>query len=89
MVRRIGSLNTGPAIALLVRALGASNNADEQLVILRGIDRALAGRRRVSPPAEWPAVFGKIAGNGDERLRSEATALGVKFGDAKAMSALA
>jgi putative heme-binding domain-containing protein len=87
MVRRVGSLNTGPAIALLVRALGASNNAEEQLVILRGIDRALAGRRRVSPPAEWRAVLEKIAGNGDERLRSEAMALGVKFGDENAMSA--
>jgi putative heme-binding domain-containing protein len=87
MVRRVGGLNTGPAIALLVRALGASNNADEQLVILRGIDRALAGRRRVSPPTEWPAVLEKIAGNGDERLRAEAMALGVKFGDENAMTA--
>jgi putative membrane-bound dehydrogenase-like protein len=87
IVRRIGTLNTGPAIALLVRALGESSDAEERLVILRGIDRALAGRRRVAPPDDWPAVFGKMVDSGNERLRSEATALGVKFGDAKAMSA--
>jgi putative membrane-bound dehydrogenase-like protein len=87
MVRRIGSLNSGPAIALLVRALGKSTDDLEKLVILRGIDRALAGRRRVEPPAEWTAVYGKIVKGRNEGLQSEATALGVKFGDSAAMDA--
>ena len=47
MLRRIGSLDTPAALAALVRALGKSSDADEQLAILRGIRSALAGQRRV------------------------------------------
>jgi putative membrane-bound dehydrogenase-like protein len=88
MLRRIGGLDAPVALPLLVRALEKSTDVDEQLAILRGMDRGLAGRRRVEPPAEWPAVYRKLAARGNSTLRSEATALGVKFGDRAAMSAL-
>ena len=65
------------------------SDADEQLAILQGIDRGARratprrAARRTGPPctASWPV-------NGRRSCDREATALGVTFGDAAAMSAL-
>ena len=88
MLRRIGNLGTPSALGSLVRALGKSSDADEQLVIVRGIRRALAGQRRVEPPAEWPGVYSQIAKNGNDALRWETQGLGVTFGDTAATEAM-
>lgn len=88
LLRRIGSLDSPAALGLLVRALGRSQKAEERLAILQGIDRGLTGRRRVEPPAEWAGVYRKLAAGDDRALRAQVTALGVKFGDPSAMSAL-
>ncbi len=81
MLRRIGSLESNAGLPVLVRALGQSAVDDEQLVILRSARSALAGQRRVDPPAEWAKVYPKLAESKSKDVRSEATALGVFFGD--------
>ena len=57
MLRRIGSLKANSGLAAIVRALGKSNDTDEQLTILKAVRSALAGQRQVKPPAEWAAVY--------------------------------
>ena len=75
-------------LAALVDALDKSADADEQLAILQGIRNGLEGRRRVEPPAEWAAVYGKLMASATKPVQTEATALGVTFGDAAAMDAM-
>ena len=47
MLRRIGSLKANAGLAVLVRAVWQSNDADEQLTIVARVRNALAGQRRV------------------------------------------
>lgn len=86
MLRRIGSLGTPASLAALVRELGKTSDAAEQAIILRGIRGALAGQRRVEPPAEWAAVFKNVTQGDNPEVRSQALALAVTFGDESAMN---
>ncbi|HEX3602398.1 MAG TPA: PVC-type heme-binding CxxCH protein, partial [Lacipirellulaceae bacterium] len=88
MLRRIGSLERNAGVAVLVNGLGKSDNADEQLTIIRALRSSLTGQRRVKPPGDWPAVYAKLAQNESAELKHEADALGVAFGDTKAMDSL-
>jgi putative heme-binding domain-containing protein len=88
MLRRIGSLDSGKGIALLVGALDRSDKDAERLVILKSIRIASEGQRRVEAPREWGAVYAKLAKSAGEDVQAEATTLGVKFGDEAAMVAL-
>ncbi len=88
MLRRIGSLKGNAGVPVLVRALGESHDGDEQLTILRAVRTALAGQRRVSPPAEWTAVYERLSRDSRDDVRNEATALGVTFGDPAAMASM-
>lgn len=87
MLRRIGSSDAAASLAALVRGLGKSDEPELQLTFLTAIRAALQGQRQVDAPADWPAVYAKIAGSSNEQVRLQATALGVTFGDAKAMDA--
>jgi putative membrane-bound dehydrogenase-like protein len=87
MLRRIGGLKDNAGIAVLVRALGKSDDDDVRLVVLRGIRAALAGQRQVNAPAEWATVYSKLADSKDA-VRKEAVALGVLFGDKAAFETL-
>ncbi|MCC7474600.1 MAG: DUF1080 domain-containing protein [Pirellulales bacterium] len=88
MLRRLGDLERGRGLAVLVRGLGKSTEVEEQRIIARTLRGALAGQRRVTPPANWRAVHEKLGGNGDLALMSEVNAIGVAFGDESAMSTL-
>ncbi len=88
MLRRIGSLEANAGLAVLVGGLGKTSDAEEQLTIVRGLRTALAGQRRVKPPAEWAAVYRKLAKSENALLTSDVDALGVAFGDAAAMDSL-
>jgi putative membrane-bound dehydrogenase-like protein len=88
MLRRIGSLKENRGVAVLVRALGNSNDAEEQLTILKSTRAALAGQRHVEPPVEWPAAYRSVSQSSNQDVRREATALGVTFGDMDAFQAL-
>jgi putative membrane-bound dehydrogenase-like protein len=88
MLRRIGSLEHSEGLAVLSTALGESGNLEEQLTIVRSLRSALAGQRRATPPAEWAAVYQKLARSDRAELMLEVNAVGVAFGDATAMNTL-
>ncbi|WP_428305967.1 PVC-type heme-binding CxxCH protein [Lacipirellula sp.] len=88
MIRRIASIDSPEALATLVQAVAESDNAGEQLELIAGMRTALQGQRQVAQPKSWPAAAAKAAKSSDEKVRREATALGVTFGDKDAMAAL-
>lgn len=88
LARRVGSVGTPEALAALVRELGRSNGSESRATFLAGIEEGLRGRRRVAMPAEWPAVFARLASDPDRTVRGRATALGLLFGDPQARAAL-
>ncbi len=85
MLRRIGSADTSASLAVLVEGLGKTSESALQLTFLNGIRAALRGQRRVQPPAEWKAVYQNVSKSVDPRVRLQATALGVTFGDESAL----
>lgn len=86
MLRRIGRLGTPESLAVLVDALGNSQSDDERLSILSAIRDALKGRRRSEPPESWSRVYAKLIG-AHKTVRTQATAIGVSFGDPSALKA--
>jgi putative membrane-bound dehydrogenase-like protein len=90
MLRRIGSLDQNRGIAVLVRALDKSTEAEEQLAILKAARTALSGQRHVKAPEDWETAFAKISSGASGRadVRTEATALGVTFGDRQALKSM-
>jgi putative membrane-bound dehydrogenase-like protein len=88
MVRRIGSSNADKALQLLVEGLGEAKGTAEQVAFLRGLNRALVGRRQVQPPAAWAAVYRGVSKSDDAEVRSQALSLAVTFGDKAAMARL-
>lgn len=87
MLRRLASIDTPEVLAALITALGESNDDAEQLAILSAVRQALEGQRLVTPPASWPQVYAKLKSSASHATQAEATALGVKFGDATAIAA--
>ena len=69
-------------VAVLVDVLAASDDADVQLDILKGINAAMEGRRKVTPPAGWANVRAKLLGSASRDVRAQAQSLAVVFGDA-------
>jgi putative membrane-bound dehydrogenase-like protein len=88
MLRRIGSLKANSGLPVIVQALGKSNDADEEFTILNAIRTALVGQRRVKPPADWANIYHKLTNGTPDNVKSEATAVGVVFGDAAALKAM-
>jgi putative membrane-bound dehydrogenase-like protein len=88
MIRRVGSSGLDEVLELLVRELGTAKDSGIQLSYLRGLQQALVGRRQVTMPKSWPAVYKKlrISDRGEVRQRSQA--LGVTFGDPAAFVVL-
>jgi putative membrane-bound dehydrogenase-like protein len=88
MTRRIASIGTGPALALLVRDLARATDGTRRLEILREMNEALKGRRTVEMPLEWAAAYKTLVNDRDAEVRSQATALGVTFGDPAAFETM-
>ena len=86
MVRRIGAIADAAAIAHLVERLGEVESADNQQLFLDGIRQALRGRRQVPMPTAWPAVAGRLQESASGKVRQQAEALGVTFGDPAALA---
>jgi putative membrane-bound dehydrogenase-like protein len=84
--RRIASPATPEALALVVKALAAEEDAGKQLAILHGVHDALRGRRRVEMPGAWSAAFAKLSHSKDAEVRWQAATLALIFGDAKAFA---
>src|SRR5262249_8921049 len=66
---------------------GKSNQPPVQLAFLSAIRAALKGQRQVAAPADWVKVYGELAKSSDDAVRLQAAALGVTFGDQKAIGA--
>jgi putative membrane-bound dehydrogenase-like protein len=88
MARRVSSVATPEALALVVDRLAKTKDQAIQLAILRGMQDALKGRRDVAMPANWPTTFAALAASKNGVLHSAATTMAVTFGDAKAFAAL-
>ena len=78
----------GDGVAVLVEILGESDDAGLQLDVLKGINAAMEGRRKVTPPAKWAAVRGKLLGSGNRDVRMQAQSLAVVFGDTAAFDVM-
>jgi putative heme-binding domain-containing protein len=68
-------------IALLIDVLKTNDDPSFQLDILKGINAALEGRRRLQAPAAWADVRGKLVDSKSPEVRAQARALAVVFGD--------
>jgi putative membrane-bound dehydrogenase-like protein len=86
--RRLASSGKPEVLALVVKELAAQEDAGRHRAILRGIQEALKGRRRVPMPTEWAAAFAKLSHSKDAEVRRQAMALAVIFGDPKAFAEL-
>ena len=78
----------GDGIAALVNILGETDDAQFQFDVLKGINAALEGRRKVAPPPAWEAVRGKLLASASRDVRGEAQSLAVVFGDAAALDVM-
>jgi putative membrane-bound dehydrogenase-like protein len=88
MARRVASAATPEAMALVVQVLAGQEQTGRQLAVLRAVNEALKGRRRVDMPKDWPNVSAKLGASDDGDVRAEARALAVTFGDPKAFAEL-
>ena len=88
MTRRIGAIGSDEAITMLVTELGRLKRPAQKLQVLTAINEALRGRRTVAMPKNWSDVYAKLQAEKDPQVRSQATALGVTFGDVSALDAM-
>ncbi|MFO0960668.1 MAG: PVC-type heme-binding CxxCH protein [Isosphaeraceae bacterium] len=88
MTRRLGAIGTNDVLALLVGQLGKVDKPADRLALLEGINSSLQGRRLVEMPKGWPAVAPALIGSKDSKVRSQALALALTFGDPAALAAL-
>ncbi len=87
MMRKIGASNK-QALAILVRGLGQADSSELQLAFLEAIRTSLAGQRKADAPAEWNAVYDKLAKSNDAQVVLQTQALGVTFGNESALAIL-
>jgi putative heme-binding domain-containing protein len=87
MLQRIASLDSANSLGLQIDALSKSTDSGEQLAIVTAMRQALEGQRLVKPPAAWATVYQNLAKSDNEALRTQGTALGLKFGDDNAFAA--
>ncbi len=80
--------DTGDSLAVLVELLGANDDPQFQLDVLKGMSDGLKGRREVKMPAGWEAVAVKLAKSPNERVRELSQSLSVTFGSSTALAAL-
>ena len=88
MARRIGSIGTSEALAVLVEELSRAPSSAQRETLLLGIEEGLRGRRQVSMPADWPRVFASLLADKEPRVRSRSVALALTFGDPTARATL-
>ncbi|MEO6807563.1 MAG: PVC-type heme-binding CxxCH protein [Isosphaeraceae bacterium] len=88
MTRRIASIGTFDAFALLVDQLGQAETSSARLTMLQGVNEALKGRQALAMPPGWAKVSTALRNDVDPGVRSQATTLGVTFGDPAALTSL-
>jgi putative heme-binding domain-containing protein len=68
-------------LALLIDVLKTNEDPSFQLDILKGINAALEGRRRLAAPPAWADVRARLVDSANADVRAQARALAVVFGD--------
>ena len=88
-----GALVTSPARAqsdevlpLLVQALAATDDAQAQFDILKGMADGLKGRRGVKAPVGWEPVAAKLGQRGNAAVKELVQQLSLVFGSASALA---
>jgi putative heme-binding domain-containing protein len=80
--------NSDGGIEGLVQVLQASDDAQVDLDILKGISAALKGKRNAAMPEGWPQVEKKLSGSANEEVRLLAQSLSLTFGSKDALEQL-
>jgi putative membrane-bound dehydrogenase-like protein len=73
----------GPLVAMLPEA-----SEEVQLDLLKGAREGLRGRKSLKMPADWPAVYARLAQSDNAAIRRLGVVLGLVFGDAQALADL-
>jgi putative heme-binding domain-containing protein len=81
---RASSEPAGEGVAMLIKVLAENDDPQLQLDVLKGMNAAMEGRRRVAAPAGWAAARDKLLRSGRADVRAQAQSLAVVFGDAVA-----
>ena len=68
-------------MAPLLASLKSVGDVGVQKQIIGEVTNALSRQAKAKMPAEWPAVYAKLAQSNDASLRDQALAISVKFGD--------
>src|SRR5213592_1374210 len=71
-------------VSVLLPMLAENNDPQFQLDILKGINSAMEGRRKIAAPREWAAVRDKLFASASRDVRAQAQSLAVVFGDVAA-----
>ncbi len=77
-----------PALKFLLEALAQSDDPSTQANLLRGINKALEGRRGLTAPAVWDALAEKLGKSPSADVREQVQTLGVTFGSGSALAAM-
>lgn len=88
MVRRVAETGGEEDMANLVDVLNRAADDGRRADLLRNINLAMAGRRRVPMPSNWSTAFAPWSKSDHADLRTQASALAVTFGDATALAAM-
>lgn len=73
----------GPLVAALGKTLERV-----QVDLLKGAREGIRGRKRMTMPAGWPAVYARLSRSGDATIRESALVLALVFGDPQALADL-
>src|SRR4030095_658614 len=77
-----------PALGILLQTLDKSEDPATQANLLRGIIKALEGRRGLAAPASWEAVAAKLAQSPNQEVREQVQTLGAIFGSSSALASM-
>ena len=78
----------GDGVAVLVDLLAGNSDPEFQLDVLKGINAAMEGRRRVKAPEGWSSVRDGLLASASREVRAQAQSLAVIFGDTVALDAM-
>ena len=79
MTRRVASIGSDEAIALLVGELSRAKSSETRGLLLGAIAEALKGRREVKMPVEWAEAYRVLSTDERPEVRTAAISLGVQF----------
>jgi putative heme-binding domain-containing protein len=79
------AIDEAESFALLVEALGSTDDANVRSDLMRGMLRGLEGRRNVTPPKGWSELSAKLAKSENGEIRDLANQLSQIFGDRAAV----